>query len=78
MAERIVGTVKMFDANRSFGFIIRDDGGDVYVHFSEVEEDSHPLLKDDRVEFSVEIGERGPRASAVKRLEGIPPSDSGV
>ena len=69
MEERIVGTVKMFDAKRGFGFIIRDDAqGDVYVHFSEVEEDSRPLAKDDRVEFSVEPGEKGPRAVAVERL----------
>ncbi len=78
MAERVVGAVKMFDANRGFGFIIRDDGGDVNVHFSEVEEDSRPLIKNDLVEFRVEMGEKGPRASAVKRLEGIPPSDTGV
>ncbi len=79
MEERIVGTVKMFDAERGFGFIKRDDDqDDVYVHPSEVEEDSRPLIKNDRVEFSVEIGERGPRAVAVKRLEGIPPSGTGV
>ncbi len=69
MAERVVGTVKMFDAKRGFGFIIRDDGEkDVYVHFSEVEEDSLPLAKDDRVEFSVEPEEKGPKAVAVERL----------
>ncbi len=79
MEERIVGTVKMFDANRGFGFITRDDAqDDVYFHFSAVEENSHPLLKGDRVEFSVEMAERGPRASAVERLEDSPPSDSGV
>ncbi len=79
MEERIVGTVKMFNTDRGYGFIKRDDDqDDVYFHFSEVEEDSRPLAKDDRVEFSVEMGEKGPRASAVKRLESIPPSDTGV
>ena len=69
MADRITGTVKMFNTDRGYGFIQRDDAQkDVYVHQSAVEEDSHPLLKDDRVEFSIEQGEKGPRAAAVKRL----------
>ena len=69
MTERIVGTVKMVNAEREYGFIKRDDDqDDVYVHFSEVEEDSRPLAKDDRVEFSVESGGKSLRAVAVKRL----------
>ncbi len=69
MTERFVGTVKLFNTDRGYGFIKRDDAlGNMYVHPSEVEEDSLPLLKGDRVEFSVEMGEKGPRASAVKRL----------
>ena len=69
MTERIVGSVKMFNTDRGYGFIQRDNAQkDVFVHHSAVEEDSRPLTKGDRVEFSIEQGDKGPRAAAVKRL----------
>ncbi|MCL5419924.1 MAG: cold shock domain-containing protein [Candidatus Marsarchaeota archaeon] len=61
------GKIKMFNAQRGFGFITGDDGKDVYVHSSAVEGGA-ALAVGDSVEFEVEQGERGPRAKSVKKL----------
>ncbi|MCZ4103034.1 cold-shock protein [Streptomyces sp. SID13666] len=62
------GTVKWFDGEKGFGFITVDDGGkDVYVHFSEIQSNGYRSLEENqRVEFDVTQGPRGPQASGVR------------
>ena len=60
----IQGTVKWFNADKGFGFITRDDGDDVFVHFSAIQEQGYKSLDEGaRVEFEVVAGEKGPAAS---------------
>lgn len=61
------GKVKMYNAERGFGFITGEDGKDVYVHSTAVLEGA-TLAVGDEVEFEVESGDRGPRAKNVKKL----------
>jgi CspA family cold shock protein len=61
------GKVKMFNAARGFGFITGEDGKDVYVHTTAVQ-DGATLAIGDNVEYDVESGERGPRAKNVKKI----------
>ena len=63
----VKGTVKWFSKDRGYGFIERDGGGDVFVHYSGIEGQGYRTLeKGQRVEFDVEEGIRGPRAVRVK------------
>jgi len=64
MSERIVGTVKWFNPAKGFGFIGRDDGDDVFVHYTAIQMDGYRQLKEgQRVEFSVEKGPKGLQAA---------------
>ncbi len=64
--EREAGNVKWFSANKGFGFITRDSGDDVFVHFRSIRGDGHRVLRDgQRVEFSVSEGEKGLQAEDV-------------
>jgi CspA family cold shock protein len=66
MAERIVGTVKWFNARKGYGFIGRDDGEDVFVHFSAIEMEGYRRLDEGQnVEFAIEEGPRGVQAANV-------------
>jgi CspA family cold shock protein len=66
MSEKEKGTVKWFNAKKGFGFISREDGTDVFVHFSSINSDGYKSLKDgDSVEFSVVEGEKGKQAEDV-------------
>jgi CspA family cold shock protein len=66
MTERIQGTVKWFNATKGYGFIGRDDGEDVFVHFSAIQTDGYRRLeKDQKVEFSIEEGPKGLQATMV-------------
>jgi len=66
MAERIVGTVKWFNASKGFGFIERQGGPDVFVHFSAIQGDGFRNLEEgQKVEFTIEDGPKGPQAANV-------------
>lgn len=64
----VEGTVKFYDARKSFGFIERDTGPDVFVHESEIEA-GRALSEGDHVTFEVEQAPKGPRAKNVKLVE---------
>jgi len=63
------GTVKWFNAEKGYGFISREDGPDVFVHFSEIDGAGYRSLDENqRVEFELTQGPRGPQASRVRAL----------
>jgi len=63
------GTVKFFNAEKGFGFISREDGDDVFVHFSAIQGDGYKTLEDgQRVEFDVGPGRKGEEAQNVRPL----------
>lgn len=69
MSEQETGTVKWFNDAKGYGFISRDAGDDVFVHFSAVEGTGFRTLREgQRVEFVVEDGPKGPRAVNVRAL----------
>jgi len=69
MSERIVGTVKWFNATKGYGFIGREGGEDVFVHFSAIQMEGYRRLKEGQsVEFSVEEGPKGLQAADVTIL----------
>ncbi|MEU6587343.1 cold-shock protein [Nocardia sp. NPDC046763] len=65
------GTVKFFNADKGFGFITQDEGGpDVFVHFSAIQSTGYKTLQEnDRVEYDVVQGAKGPQAENVVVLE---------
>ena len=64
------GKVKWFSESKGYGFIEKDEGGDVFVHFSEIAGDGFRTLEEgQRVEFEEEQGNKGPQAKNVKPLE---------
>lgn len=63
----MTGTVKWFNAEKGFGFIERDDGDDVFVHFSEIQSSGYKSLDEgQKVEFELGEGQRGPQAINVR------------
>ncbi|MGM0410000.1 MAG: cold-shock protein [Bacillota bacterium] len=63
------GTVKWFNDQKGFGFIERESGDDVFVHFSAIEQDGFKSLEEGQdVEFEVVEGDRGPQAENVVTL----------
>ena len=70
VAGKEIGTVKWFSDGKGYGFISRDAGDDIFVHFSAIEGQGFRSLREgQRVEFSVEEGPKGLHASEVRVLE---------
>jgi len=69
MADRIKGKVKWFNAKKGYGFITREGGEDVFVHFGEIQSEGFKTLNDGQeVEFELATGPKGPQAKGVKKL----------
>jgi CspA family cold shock protein len=71
MADRATGTVKWFNAAKGYGFIARDGGKDLFVHYSSIQDTNggyRTLNEGDQVEFDIEEGQKGPQATNVVRL----------
>ncbi len=69
VSERTQGTVKWFNGGKGYGFIERESGDDVFVHFSAIQGDGFRNLDEgDRVEFTIESSPKGPQAADVVRL----------
>ncbi len=63
------GTVKWFNESKGFGFISREDGSDVFVHYSSVQGNGYKTLAEgDKVSFEIEEGPKGPKAINVVSL----------
>ena len=63
------GTVKWFNEQKGFGFVTQDDGPDVFVHYSAIQESGFKSLNEgDQVEFEVTQSPKGPQAQAVKKI----------
>jgi len=66
VSERITGTVKWFNGTKGYGFISREDGDDVFVHYSAIQAEGFRKLEEgQQVEFSVEDSPKGPQATNV-------------
>jgi CspA family cold shock protein len=69
MSERIIGTVKWFNGSKGYGFISRENGPDVFVHYSAIVSDGYRnLTEGQQVEFTVENGPKGLQAANVAPL----------
>ena len=65
----VTGTVKFFNTEKGYGFISRDDGDDVFVHFSNIEGDGFKNLEEgQKVEFEVGPGRKGDEAQNVRMV----------
>ena len=66
--ERLKGTVKWFNNAKGYGFLGRDDGPDVFVHYSAITSEGYKSLQEgDAVEFEITQGPKGPQAANVSK-----------
>lgn len=69
MSDRVTGTVKWFNSGKGYGFIEREDGDDVFVHYSAIQSPGFKTLEEgQKVEFSIEEGPKGLQAGNVVPL----------
>jgi len=67
MAEQVTGTVKWFNNSKGYGFIEREEGGDVFVHYTAIEGSGFRSLEEgQRVKFTEVQGKKGPQAEKVE------------
>jgi CspA family cold shock protein len=69
MSERVLGTVKWFNSGKGYGFLARDGGEDVFVHYTAIQVEGNgfrTLDEGQQVEFSIEQGPKGLQAADVK------------
>lgn len=70
MAERETGVVKWFNSSKGFGFIEKDSGDDIFVHYTSIRGEGYRSLEEgQRVEFSVTQSDKGPQAQDVVNLD---------
>jgi len=70
MSERTTGTVKWFNSSKGYGFISQENGEDVFVHFQSIKSDGYKTLNEnDKVEFTVTEGQKGPQAADVEVIQ---------
>ncbi len=64
--QREKGTIKWFDPSKGYGFLVRDKGGDLFVHLRAIKpEDRRKVRENSRVKFSIEDSEKGPEATRI-------------
>ena len=64
------GTIKWFNESKGYGFIEHEGGSDVFVHYSAIQGDGYKtLIEGDIVEFEIEEGEKGPKATNVVKVQ---------
>jgi len=69
MSERVTGTVKLFNSTKGYGFLARENGPDVFVHFSAIQSTGYRTLEEgQKVEFTIEKGPKGLQAANVVLL----------
>lgn len=67
--DRLNGTVKWFNNAKGYGFIGRNDGPDVFVHYSAISSEGYKSLQEgDQVEFEIAEGQKGPQAANVVKV----------
>ena len=72
MSERITGTVKWFNGAKGYGFIAREGGEDVFVHFSAIQGEGYRNLEEgQKVEFAIQKGPKGLQAADIARRRGL-------
>ncbi len=70
MSEKVVGTVKWFNADKGYGFLTQPDGDDVFCHYSSIEMQGYKTLREaQEVEFEIEESPKGLQAVNVIPLE---------
>lgn len=69
MSNRVIGTVKWFNAGKGYGFLAQENGADVFVHYTAIQSDGfRNLVEGQKVEFTIEKGPKGYQAVDVTPL----------